>query len=186
MLQIVFLVLASTQPFDKADTWIRMGPRSLWLKYKITLFSDISFSLKSVKYSRRVNGKIHLNTTRNPRKIRYLTKKNLLRTLNDTHLTDVSFCRVAIVHTEHTHRCVKMLVYIFLVWIFLDSCRSQFAVSFKTMESSSMRNIGAKSFGFNIELIKWSNRMDLIAFSNNKSKRISICLQSSISWSSNV
>lgn len=45
------------------------------------------------------------------------------------------------------------------------------------MESSSMRNIGAKSFGFNIELIKWSNRMDLIAFSNNKSKQIIICLQ---------
>lgn len=31
-----------------------------------------------------------------------------------------------------------------------------------------MRNIGAKNFGFNIELMKWSNRMDLIAFSNNK------------------
>lgn len=187
MLQIVFLVSASTQPFDKAQTWIRMGPRSLWLKYTITLFLEISFSLKSVKHFRRLNAKIHLNTTIYTRKIRYLTKKKTCLELIERCSSDrcvILQCRNCAYGTHSS--CVKMLVYIFLVWIFLDSCRSQFAVSFKTMESSSMRNIGAKSFGFNIELIKWSNRMDLIALSNNKSERISICLQTSISWSSNV
>lgn len=31
-----------------------------------------------------------------------------------------------------------------------------------------MRSVGSKSFGFKIELMKWSNRMDLLAFSNEK------------------
>lgn len=36
------------------------------------------------------------------------------------------------------------------------------------MQSSLMKNIGAKNFGYNVKLMKWSNRMDLLAFSNNK------------------
>lgn len=84
----------------------------------------------------------------------------------------MSFCGVAIVHTEHTHPCVKMLCVDFRLnfswWLCTVEVvpRYQF---FEIMQSSSMRNIGAKSFGFNIEQIEWSNRMDLIAFSNNKS-----------------
>lgn len=38
------------------------------------------------------------------------------------------------------------------------------------MQTSSMRTIGAKNFAFSIELLKWSNQMDLVAFSNSKGK----------------
>lgn len=34
--------------------------------------------------------------------------------------------------------------------------------------SSSMRQIAAKAVGFKIEIMKWSNRMDLLAISNDK------------------
>lgn len=36
--------------------------------------------------------------------------------------------------------------------------------------SSSMRQIAAKAVGFKIEIMKWSNRMDLLAISNDKGK----------------
>lgn len=36
------------------------------------------------------------------------------------------------------------------------------------MNTSSMRSVGSKGFSFKIELMKWSNRMDLLAFSNEK------------------
>lgn len=43
------------------------------------------------------------------------------------------------------------------------------------MNSASMRSVGSKSFGFKIELMKWSNRMDLLAFSNEKGSFFGVC-----------
>lgn len=40
---------------------------------------------------------------------------------------------------------------------------------------NGMRHIGTKNLGFKIELMKWSNRMDLLAYSNDKGN-ILLCL----------